>query len=305
MMERSARPSDGVVLQMQDYSIHDGAGVRTTIFLAGCALRCAWCANPETWTRRSKLAFYAHKCVDCRTCLTACPAHLDPRTVTAYTAQCRHCGQCVSACPSSALAMACERVTAQQVAAQIERDALFFRYTGGGVTFSGGEPFLQPAFLRAVIAACEPLGVTFWAETSAHFSWRQAAPLLGCFEHVFCDIKHMDSAQHRRFTGVGNERILSNIKAMYQAGVALTVRVPFIPEVNGDETNMRATAAFMQANLPGVGVELLAYHELGNSKFAAFKMAQPHHEFSIPTQAQLTAAYAIFAQYGVAPSADE
>lgn len=290
----------GVVLQMQDYSIHDGNGVRTTIFLAGCSLRCQWCSNPESWQQKPKLAYYAHKCKGCLSCVASCPAKLDPRSMAESLAVCKDCHLCVSACPQKALAKSGKQLDVEAVYQKIKRDELFFRYTEGGVTFSGGEPFLQPEFLSAIIKRCEPLGVSFWAETCGHFSWSKAAPLLPHFEHLFFDLKHMDSERHRQYIGVGNEVILKNLKRIYQMGIPLTIRIPFIPEVNGDDVNIDQTAQFMQQHLSGCPVELLPYHELGKAKYTAFKMNEDFHAFSVPTEEQLNHAYQIFSEYGVA-----
>lgn len=290
----------GVVLQMQDYSIHDGDGVRTTIFLAGCGLRCQWCANPETWTKQPKLAFYEHKCKGCLSCMAACPKGLDPRSVDQQNEVCDQCGLCVRACPSKALASACHEVTVDEVYQKIQQDELFFRYTDGGVTFSGGEPFLQHQFIRDVMDRAEPLGVSFWAETCGFFSWSQVKDLIPRFEHIFFDLKVMDPDAHKRYTGVDNAQILRNVCNIYALGVPLTIRIPFIPQVNGHEENIRQTALFMSEHLQGCNVELLPYHELGKAKYTAFKMLDSFQTFTVPTQDELARAYTIFAEYGVA-----
>ncbi|WP_408621455.1 glycyl-radical enzyme activating protein [Celerinatantimonas sp. YJH-8] len=284
---------------MQDYSIHDGEGVRTTIFLAGCSMRCQWCANPETWTQHPKLAYYEHRCQQCGHCQEACPQLLDPRRVTIQDHDCRYCGACVQACSQNALSIACSSVSVESVYQKIVRDELFFRFSGGGVTFSGGEPFLQPEFIRAVIERCELLGISFWAETCGCFSWSQAQDVIRHFEHIFYDIKHMDDDRHRYYTGVGNRVILKNAKRIYELGIPLTIRLPFIPEVNGDDANITATAQFVSQFLPGTPVELLPYHELGKAKYTAFKMHDDFHSFTVPAPEAIEHAYAIFAEYGI------
>ena len=212
---------------------------------------------------------------------------------------CNQCGLCVRACPSKALASACHEVTVDEVYQKIQRDELFFRYTDGGVTFSGGEPFLQHQFIRSIMDRCEPLGVSFWAETCGHFSWAQAKDLFLRFEHIFFDLKLMDSAAHEPYTGIGNEQILKNACNIYRLGVPMTIRVPLIPEVNGHDGNIRKTAQFMMEHLSGCQIELLPYHALGKAKYTAFKMLDSFHEFSVPTPEILANAYKIFAEYGV------
>ncbi|WP_119308865.1 glycyl-radical enzyme activating protein [Cohaesibacter haloalkalitolerans] len=289
----------GTVLQMQDYSIHDGDGVRTTIFLAGCGLRCQWCANPESWTQHRKLAYHAHKCRGCQSCRTVCPEGLDPAAGDFDATRCTFCGDCVAACPEKALQLACEQMDADAIMEQIRRDEIFFRHSGGGVTFSGGEPFVQHQFLRSLMAGCERLGVSVWVETCGFFKWEACQDLMAGIDHIFFDIKHMDSESHRRFTGQGNETILDNAKRIHASGVPMTIRIPLIAEVNLEENNLEATARFMRDHLPGSRIELLPYHELGKAKYSAFRMADSFHSFTTPTEAQTAVAYSIFDRYQI------
>ncbi len=294
----------GIVIQAQDYSIHDGDGVRTTIFLAGCGLRCQWCANPESWTKSTKLAFYSHKCQNCWLCLDACPKGLDPRDVAGIDNDCDNCGACVKACPKSALKIACQRTSVDSLHQTLKRDELFFRFSGGGVTFSGGEPFLQPRFLEKLMDRCDQLGICYSAETCGLFSFSKAKQILQRCDHIYFDIKHMDSETHKRYTGVGNQQILRNAQRIHQLDIAMTIRIPFIPEVNGDVDNLTKTAIFISERLKGVHIELLPYHELGKAKYEAFKMQSDFHSFTTPDKQQLTRAYELFGRYGVLP-ADE
>jgi pyruvate formate lyase activating enzyme len=299
-MEAALKKStQGVLLQMQDYSIHDGDGVRTTVFLAGCGLRCQWCANPESWTTNSKLAFYQHKCSACGRCKQLCPQGLNPAGKNFLQADCTACGACVSTCLENALQIACSQEESQTVMNKIKRDELFFRYSGGGVTFSGGEPFMQHQFLRQLLNECEQLGISVWVETCGFFSWQQCKDLMPKIEHVFFDIKHMDDDIHLRFTGQSNKGILQNAKNIYAMQVPLTIRIPLIAEVNLDEENLRATAEFISSQLRGSSVELLPYHELGKAKYSAFRMEKEFHSFTSPSAQQLQSAYAIFSQYQI------
>jgi len=290
----------GVILQMQDYSIHDGDGVRTTVFLAGCGLRCQWCANPESWTQQPKLAFHPHKCAACHRCAQACAEGLDPAGEDFDASLCTFCGDCVAACPEQALQLACLDGEAKSVADKLRRDEIFFRHSGGGVTFSGGEPFVQPQFLRRLIGECERLGVSVWVETCGFFSWEACKDLMPRIDHVFFDLKHMDAETHRRLTGQGNAEILENARRIHGLNIPMTVRMPLIVEVNLGEDNLRATAAFMRDRLPGADIDLLPYHELGKAKYTAFRLAESFHSFSTPTAAQVDRAYGIFAEYGIA-----
>lgn len=289
----------GVVLQMQDYSIHDGAGVRTTVFLAGCPLRCKWCANPESWTIDRKLVFYKHKCVNCKRCSAVCPNGLSPVTMGKDKEKCKACGECVKVCTSNALEIACTEKDANEVIDNIKRDSLFFRFTGGGVTFSGGEPFLQQDFLRTLAKEFSKMGIDMWVETCGQFEFDQVYDILEKISHVFLDLKHMDSDIHKTYTGVGNEKILENAKKISEMGIPVTVRIPSILEVNLTEENIRNTAKFMKENMKDATIELLPYHSLGKAKYIALGIEDKFTTFTTPTKQQIEKAYSIFEEYGI------
>ncbi|KXL52424.1 4-hydroxyphenylacetate decarboxylase activating enzyme [Anaerotignum neopropionicum] len=289
----------GIVIQLQDYSIHDGDGVRTTIFLAGCKLRCQWCANPESWTTKSKLVFYRHKCIGCMKCAQACPVNLVPCKMDRHNDIFTACGKCVEVCTQKALDIACSEKSADDLVHKIERDALFFRYSGGGVTFSGGEPFLQHKFLRVLLDRFEELGVNSWVETCGYFNFEVVQDLIPKFDHIFLDIKHMDSEKHKEFTGHSNELILENAKKIYAAGVPMTIRIPTIVEVNLADENLEKTAQFIRNNLPLATIELLPYHELGKAKYISLGIEDKFIKFTTPTEDQISHAYDIFKSYGI------
>lgn len=289
----------GILLQMQDYSIHDGDGVRTTIFLAGCPLRCKWCANPESHTTEPKLVYYKHKCKDCGKCAAVCPQGLSPTTMQRPNPVCDVCGLCAEACPAKALAVACTAHDIEQIVARIKRDAIFFRFTGGGVTFSGGEPFVQADFLRMLANKFFSLGIGMWVETCGYFDFDAVKDILELLDHVFIDIKHMDSATHAQCTGVGNELILANAVKIYEMNIPVTVRIPSISGLNLTTENIEATAAFMAEHMPGAEIELLPYHELGKAKYIALGREADFTSFTTPTQEALDAAYAVFTAHNI------
>ncbi len=291
--------NSGIVIQMQDYSIHDGDGVRTTIFLAGCKLRCQWCANPESWTAKSKMVFYRHKCIGCMKCASVCPMKLIPCKMDRPNEVCTACGKCVEVCAQRALDIACTAKSVDALVKKIERDALFFRYSGGGVTFSGGEPFLQHQFMRALLHRFEELGVDSWVETCGYFDFEAIQDLLPKFSHVFLDLKHMDSVKHKEFTGCGNKLILDNAKKIYATGVPMTIRIPTIVEVNLSDDNIVKTAQFIRKNLPKANVELLPYHELGKAKYISLGIDDKFINFTTPTTDQIGHAYDIFKNMGI------
>jgi len=284
----------GTVLQLQGFSTHDGAGIRTVIFLTGCPLRCQWCANPEAFDTKPKLAVYAIKCEGCGDCKRACPKSIFPPELLAFANGCDACGSCAAICPHGALAILGENVTAEEIVRRVERDEIFFRHSGGGVTFSGGEPMAQEGFLRALTERFYRRGVSMWLETCGYFDFDDVKDILEKMEHVLYDIKCMDSQLHQRLTGVDNTLILENCKRLHRLGIPLTVRIPAIMYVNFTEDNLRATALFMRENLPGAEIELLPYHNFGHEKYAALGMQENLHEFSAPGKRELSAAYELF-----------
>lgn len=265
----------GTVLQMQSFSVNDGEGIRTVIFLPGCPLRCRWCANPETWTPAPKLAVYHTKCTGCRACEAACPNALFPPGLEKPSASgCMACGACTVVCPSGALKVLIREMSVDEIVRSVERDAIFFRNSGGGVTFSGGEPTVQSGFLRSLVRAFGKRGIDMCIETCGYFDWDEVADIFAKLSHVLYDIKHMDENTHRELTGVSNRRILENCIRVASLGIPLTIRIPVIQGATGTRQNLERTAQFMKENLPGASIELLPYHDLGREKYRAIGQAE-------------------------------
>ena len=271
MSERIDRSITGIVTDVQHFSIHDGPGIRTTVFLKGCNLRCFWCHNPETLTMKSELQYFPDRCIACGACVAACPtgAHaiVDGRHEF-DRALCTACGACTATCYARALVMAGESRTADDIVDEVVRDRTFYETSGGGVTISGGEPLLQPDFTEAVLAGCVELGISTAIETAANVPWHTIERVLPVTKLVMMDIKSVESERHRSATGVPNERILANARRIAEYGVPMIVRTPVVPGVNDDEASIAGIAAFL-AELPGdVTYELLRFHMMAEAKYA-------------------------------------
>ena len=268
----------GRVFDIQRYSLHDGPGLRTNIFLKGCPLHCPWCANPEGRRRRPDIAFFSNACFLCGDCVAACP--MGAIRLTAEEGlrwerlQCDKCGQCVQVCAAGAFRTIGEEKTAAEVVAEALRDRAF--YGGdGGLTLTGGEPTLQPAFAQEVLRRAREEGLHTAMETCGYGPWSRFAPLLPYLDLVLYDIKHADAEQHRSYVGVSNELILENARRIARARVPMVIRVPLIPHFNTDEQSLRAIAQFV-LTLDGVReVHLLPYHTLGRAKYEALGEAYP------------------------------
>jgi len=289
----------GMVLQLQNFSVHDGNGVRTVIFLPGCPLRCKWCANPETWTPHSKIAVNQKKCVSCGCCHAACPKGINPSLPGNLDSACDFCGRCVEACGQNALEILCSPKTVHNVVQVIKRQEIFYRYSDGGVTFSGGEPTVQIGFMRAIAERLDTLGIDMCIETCGHFVWECVQDVFAKFSHVFFDIKCMDNALHKQLTGIGNELILKNSICVHRTGVPMTVRIPCVKNVNLTEENLAATAEFMHKYLPNANVELLPYHCLYQEKYIRLGLGEHLNIYPVPEDGDMRMAAEIFQRIGV------
>jgi len=272
---------DGIITDIQRFCVHDGPGIRTTVFLKGCNLHCGWCHNPETILPQPQLQVYPNKCIACGSCLAACPRgahsavdgqkHFDRRLCTA-------CGTCARTCYAEALKLIGRQVTAPEVLAEVLEDRPFYANSGGGVTLSGGEPLCQQAFAIEILRLCKDAVVHTAIETNLAWPWEHVEPVLPWLDLLMADIKTMDSALHGQWTGTGNERVLDNVRRLAGRDLPLIIRTPVIPGVNDTEKEIGRIADFIAdlANLQYY--ELLPYHPLGLGKYASLGMASPMPE---------------------------
>lgn len=258
----------GLVYDVQRFSVHDGPGIRTTVFFKGCPLRCRWCQNPESLRPRPELAFSAERCVQRGECLSRCPElALTAAARRVDHDRCTACGDCVGACAHGALQIVGREWDAAPLAREVARDAPFFAASGGGATLSGGEPTSQMGFACALAASLRELGIGVGLQTCGAFAWRAFEPLLPYLEFVHFDLKHAEPEQHRRLTGADNRSILDNARRLAAAGARVTFRMPVVPGLNDSPQNLAATAAFLR-ELGVFRLHLLRYHAMGQAKLA-------------------------------------
>lgn len=256
----------GKICNIQPFSIHDGPGIRTVVFMKGCNLRCYWCHNPESQERGMTIAFHPHKCIGCGACAEVCPAAVDGKPAF-FTDRCLKCGKCAENCFSEAIAAIGEDVTVSGLVKKLEKDKSIFASSGGGVTFSGGEPLLQPDFVAAVMKECQRMGIHTAVETAICVPWENVEKILPYCDFFLCDLKSADSQKHREATGAGNERILENLSRLAKTGKALEIRTPVIPGFNDTEEDIAKIGALVRSFGPGIPHTLLPFHSMCTSKY--------------------------------------
>ncbi|MFH1081542.1 MAG: glycyl-radical enzyme activating protein [Pseudomonadota bacterium] len=267
---------DGTIFDIQSFSLNDGPGIRTTVFLKGCSLNCLWCSNPESQSMKEELLYYRERCVSCCSCVEACPNGAirvnKNGTVVFDRTVCKACGACVHICPSEARVISGSLKSVEEIVQTAVRDNLFYRNSGGGVTLSGGEPLSQAEFVREIAKELKKHGIHCVLDTSGNAPWKKLESVLHFIDLIYWDIKCINGEKHGKLTGVTNDLIIENLEKTLRLGKKILVRFPLIPGCNDSRSDIEETGNFLREL--GIGhIDVLPYHNLGVSKYKALDKA--------------------------------
>jgi len=276
----------GTVFNIQKMSLHDGPGMRTTVFLKGCPLSCVWCANPESQAFNREIGFAQTRCIECGYCATVCSAKVissEPPFITIDRESCTGCMKCAEECCTNARRVIGDEYTPEELMEEIMKDKVFYDRSGGGVTFSGGEPFMQGDFLIEMLKLCRKKGLHTAVESCGSGNSEIIKEAAGYLGLIYFDLKHMDDEEHKRLTGASNQAILRNLKEIAKINPNIIVRTPVIPGLNDSVENIVATAEYA-VSLGIEKYELLPYHELGKNKYRQVGLEYTLSEIKPPSE---------------------
>ncbi|MGA2975657.1 MAG: glycyl-radical enzyme activating protein [Spirochaetia bacterium] len=294
----------GLIFDIERFAIHDGPGIRTTLFLKGCPLACWWCHNPESLSPRPQLAFFSSKCIGCGRCFDACPNGVHEKLADGGRAlhreKCVLCGRCVQTCFAEALVIEGREITVDRAMEELRKDRPFYESSGGGITLSGGEPMRQPDFSAAVLAACHKERMHTALDTSGYAPWEDYERVLPFVDLVLYDFKLADPEEHRRYTGVSNELIRENLARIDAAGVPMEIRIPLIPGINDGRKNIEETAGILAERKCITRVTLLPYHGLGETKYPGVGRSYRLNGLRTPSRERMEEIAGWISEFGLA-----
>ena len=293
---------NGRIVDIKRFAVHDGPGIRTTVFLKGCPLRCRWCHNPESISSKPEIGFLKKKCIGCGRCAEVCPAGVHSFRAGIHVldrSKCAACGKCVEACLPGALEYYGRVITVDAAVKAVMEDRNFYVNSGGGCTLSGGEPLMQSEFCAAVFHRLRNSGVHCAIDTSGAVEWQAFETVLPYTDVFLYDVKHTDDLRHREHTGGSNRLIVRNLERLSQRGIPIEVRIPVIPQFNTDAESLGAIGKWLSRLSNVSGIRLLPYHSLARSKYEAVGRPDAMPHVPAPTQEQMRASAARLAEFGL------
>ncbi|MDD4591541.1 MAG: glycyl-radical enzyme activating protein [Parabacteroides sp.] len=293
-----------MIYNIQSYSIHDGPGIRAIIFLKGCLMKCDWCSNPESQKFSKEIYYSEPRCIKCGLCVSTCPNGALTREETSISVDrsaCKKCGHCVEVCPTEAIAFSGRIVTPDEVIAEVNRDWSFIMNSGGGITFSGGEPFEQAEFVSETAKRLKKSGYHIAVETSGYTSYKNIEKCLDYIDLLLFDLKTGSDSLHKKVTGCSNKLILENLKKVY-AKVPVIIRIPIIPGINDTEDQLNGMIETISRIDPSGEVNLLPYHQFGKSKYKAIGRCYKLDEIIPPSEEHMKNILRKFVEKGLRAS---
>lgn len=294
---------EAVIFDIKHYAIHDGPGIRTTIFFKGCPLNCGWCHNPEGINPVPEIFIRSSRCNEgCISCLEVCPQ--DALTKTSHSSisidrtKCDLCGLCESVCSFGALELVGKKMSVSEIMREIEKDRIFYEESGGGVTLSGGEPFSDPVFLKALLDRLSSKNIHVVVDTSGFFIYEKCSHLIEKVDMFLFDMKVMDPREHKEYTGQSNELVLENLKKITRSGKSVAARIPLIADINDSEKNIKDTCEFLRKLDNIIRVHILPYHKGGEAKHKRLGRPESKNSFKAPSEEKIESVKKIISGYG-------
>ncbi len=280
---KSINNKRGMIFDVKNFAIHDGTGIRTTVFLKGCPLHCIWCHNPESQKFSKEIVTYWDKCLtECQECVFECPSKsIIKKDKISITNNCDFCGKCVEICPTNAIKIIGENITVDEVINRIKSDIIFYENSNGGITFSGGEPLSQSGFLLELLKAVKALGINTIVDTSGFSEWENFKKILPYTDLFFYDLKLIDEQKHIEFTTVSNKIVLKNLIALSKLTSNIEIRIPLIPNITDTDDNIEAILNFLKKLEFKPNISLLPFHNTGFEKYKRLRIENKMIEFLI------------------------
>jgi pyruvate formate lyase activating enzyme len=281
----------GIIFDVKRYAIHDGPGIRTTLFLKGCSLRCQWCHNPEGIESKPEIMLRPSRCAkECHECVSICPRDAiskDGNTIEIDKAKCDLCAKCEDVCVYEALEVVGKEVTVQEIMEELEKDRIFFDESGGGITFSGGEPLMQLDFLEALLKEIGKKNIHVTLDTSGYVSFEDLDRISDKIDLFLYDLKIMDDEKHEKYTGVSNRLILDNLRKLAEREKSVAVRIPLISGINDDDQSIQKFVEYLQSIKNIKQINLLAYHKGGSEKYKRLRKERFPKTFQPPSDERI------------------